>query len=221
MGVGRGDRAATVGAPPAISQDTWGSLTGIGFSQTGHEKYAGPGHFNDPDMMIVGKVGWGTEPASHPADAQRAIHPHQPVVLAGVAAADRLRHDAVGRFHLEPAEQRRSAGGDQDPLGRQAGARLQGRRPEVWAKDMEDGSKAVGPFQPRRWRRRLSPPSGPTWASTGQQTVRDLWRQQDMGKFDRRISMPLFRPTGSFSSRPARPRCLMSLSGGYDRRNYD
>ena len=44
--------------------DTWSSMAGIGFKQAGHEKYAGPGHWNDPDMLVVGKVGWG--PQLHP-----------------------------------------------------------------------------------------------------------------------------------------------------------
>jgi hypothetical protein len=39
-------------------------MSGIGFSQAGHERYAGPRHWNDPDMLVVGKVGWG--PALHP-----------------------------------------------------------------------------------------------------------------------------------------------------------
>jgi hypothetical protein len=33
-------------------------MAGIGFGQAGHEKYAGPGHWNDPDMLVVGYVGW-------------------------------------------------------------------------------------------------------------------------------------------------------------------
>ncbi|HEX4645662.1 MAG TPA: NPCBM/NEW2 domain-containing protein, partial [Verrucomicrobiae bacterium] len=38
--------------------DSWTSMSGIGFSQAGHEKYGGPGHWNDPDMLVVGYVGW-------------------------------------------------------------------------------------------------------------------------------------------------------------------
>ena len=34
-------------------------MASIGFTQNGHEKYAGPGHWNDPDMLVVGDVGWG------------------------------------------------------------------------------------------------------------------------------------------------------------------
>ena len=44
--------------------DNWRSMSGIGFGQAGHELYAGPGHWNDPDMLVVGKVGWG--PSLHP-----------------------------------------------------------------------------------------------------------------------------------------------------------
>ena len=39
--------------------DTWLSMSAIGFQQTGHEKFAGPGHWNDTDMLVVGHVGWG------------------------------------------------------------------------------------------------------------------------------------------------------------------
>ena len=45
-------------------EDTWESMSGIGFSQEGHEKYAKPGNWNDPDMLVVGMVGWG--PDLHP-----------------------------------------------------------------------------------------------------------------------------------------------------------
>ena len=38
--------------------DSWGSVVECGFSQDGHQKFAGPGHWNDPDMLVVGMVGW-------------------------------------------------------------------------------------------------------------------------------------------------------------------
>ena len=59
--------------------DTWGSMAGIGFGQNGHEKYAGPGHWNDPDMLVVGKVGWGPKPL-HPTHLtpERADHRTSP-----------------------------------------------------------------------------------------------------------------------------------------------
>jgi len=36
--------------------DSWQSMAGIGFNQAGHEKYAKPGCWNDPDMLVVGQV---------------------------------------------------------------------------------------------------------------------------------------------------------------------
>ncbi|OPX23314.1 MAG: hypothetical protein B1H02_05095 [Candidatus Latescibacteria bacterium 4484_107] len=39
--------------------DTWDSISTIGFSQDRWTPYAGPGHWNDPDMLVVDKVlGW-------------------------------------------------------------------------------------------------------------------------------------------------------------------
>ncbi len=29
-------------------------MSGIGFGQNGHEKFAKPGNWNDPDMLVVG-----------------------------------------------------------------------------------------------------------------------------------------------------------------------
>lgn len=40
-------------------EDTWESLSSIGFKQVKQNTYAKPGRWNDPDMMIVGQVGWG------------------------------------------------------------------------------------------------------------------------------------------------------------------
>ena len=41
-------------------RDTWQSVSGIGFSQDRWAPFARPGHWNDPDMLVVGMVGWGT-----------------------------------------------------------------------------------------------------------------------------------------------------------------
>ena len=39
--------------------DTWRSMSGIGFKQDQAEPFAKPGNWNDPDMLVVGQVGWG------------------------------------------------------------------------------------------------------------------------------------------------------------------
>ena len=72
--------------------DTWRSMSKIGFKQDQAAPYAKPGNWNDPDMLIVGQVGWGNL-HPHALDAGRTIHAHQPLVPAVRAAAHRLRHD--------------------------------------------------------------------------------------------------------------------------------
>jgi len=75
---------------------------------------------------------------------------------------------------------------DQDPLGK-PGRRVWKQGPlEVWARDLEDGGKAVGLFS----RGEGTVEVAATWADvgvSGKQTVRDLWRQQQAGVFDGRI----------------------------------
>jgi hypothetical protein len=53
-GSGRPRSAATCGAPPATSQPNWHRIYDILSEQAGLAKYAGPGHWNDPDMLEVG-----------------------------------------------------------------------------------------------------------------------------------------------------------------------
>jgi alpha-galactosidase len=70
----------------------------------------------------------------------------------------------------------------QDPLGRQAARIAKRGAIEIWAKDLEDGSKAVGLFNRGEGESTVTL----KWSDlgvTGKQSVRDLWRQQDIGKF--------------------------------------
>ena len=81
---------------------------------------------------------------------------------------------------------------DQDPLGK-PGRRVWKQGPlEVWARDLEDGSKAVGLFN----RGEGTVEVAATWADlgvSGKQTVRDLWRQKDVGVFEGRYAAPVGR----------------------------
>jgi alpha-galactosidase len=168
--------------------DSWSSMAGIGFRQNGHEKFAGPGHFNDPDMLVVGKVGWG--PSLHPTRLtpnEQYTHISLWCLLASplLIGCDMTQLDD---FTLSLLTNDEVLEVNQDPLGHQAARVMQTGQLEVWAKDMEDGSKAVGLFN-----RGYSEASvTANWADlglTGKQKVRDLWRQKDLGEF-----------TGSFTA---------------------
>lgn len=171
-----------------------------------HERWArftGPGHWPDPDMLVVGNVGWGPRlrPSKLSPDEQ---YTHISLwclwsapLLIGCPIEDM---DAFTRNLLTNDE---VLAVNQDPLGRMATTIFGDGDRQVLAKPLEDGSIAVGLFN------RGSAPLAVTipWAmlafdglpdhaklwnweftATGRDrefacTVRDLWRQQDVGVF--------------------------------------
>jgi alpha-galactosidase len=178
--------------------DTWSSMAGIGFNQAGHEKYAGPGHWNDPDMLVVGLVGWG--PQLHPTNLtpdEQYTHISLWSLLASplLIGCDMSRIDA---FTLNLLTNDEVIDISQDPLGKQASRIYNENGLQIWAKVLEDGSKAVGLFytgserespvdyfqwelKPRKARIVLN---GKDIGVKGKFKVRDVWRQKDIGIFD-------------------------------------
>jgi len=162
--------------------DTWSSMAGIGFGQAGHEKYAGPGHWNDPDMLVVGYVGWSANVRpTHLTPSEQYTHISLWCLLCSplLIGCDMTKLDD---FTLNLLTNDEVLDVSQDPLGRQA-ARIAKSGPlEIWAKDLEDGSKAVGLFN----RGEAATSITVKWSDlgvSGQQSVRDLWRQKNLGKF--------------------------------------
>lgn len=160
--------------------DTWSSMSGIGFAQTGHEKYAGPSGWNDTDMLVVGKLGWGRTPRETrlTPDEQLthislwALQAAPLIIGADLSQADSFTVNLLGNPEVLAV--------DQDSLGRAAGRTLQSGRTEVWARPLADGTMAVGLFNRDLVPRTVSV----TWSDlglSGSQQVRDLWRHQDLG----------------------------------------
>jgi alpha-galactosidase len=164
-------------------KDTWASMAGIGFNQAGLDKYAGPGHFNDPDMLIVGRVGWGNPHPTKLTHDEQYTHMSLWCLLSAplLIGCDMTQMDDFTMGLLTNDE---VIAIDQDPLGHPA-VRISKEGPlEVWEKDLEDGSKAVGLFNlGDGWRSPMTVKFSDL-GITGKQTVRDLWRQQDLGQFD-------------------------------------
>jgi alpha-galactosidase len=167
--------------------DTWDSMSGIGFDQDRWRLYAGPGHWNDPDMLVVGRVGWG--PKLHPTRLT-ANEQYTHISLWCLLSAPLLLGcdlENLDEFTLNLLTNDEVLAVDQDANGRQAGRVAKDGQAEVWAKDMADGSKAVGLFN------RSNEPLTVTvkWADhlsvSGKQKVRDLWRQQDLGTFEKQF----------------------------------
>jgi alpha-galactosidase len=172
--------------------DTWGSMAGIGFKQAGHEKFAKPGNWNDPDMLVVGKVGWG--PSLHPTrltPSEQYTHITLWSLLCSplLIGCDMTQFDD---FTLSLLTNDEVIEVNQDPLGQAAGRINQSGQTEVWAKKMEDGSYAVGLFN----RGPLETEVTVNWSDLGlkgSRKVRDLWRQSDLGKFKDRYKVSVRR----------------------------
>jgi alpha-galactosidase len=139
----------------------------------GLESYAGPGHWNDPDMLEVGNAGLNDTEA-------RAHFSLWCILAAPLMAGNDLRnmtpaiHDILTNKELIAV--------DQDPLG------VQGRRVErkgdleVWSKQMSDGSRAVALLNRGSESSRITA----SWTTLGYPeslpaSVRDLWAAKDQG----------------------------------------
>jgi alpha-galactosidase len=171
--------------------DSWNSMANIGFNQAGHEKFAGPGHFNDPDMLVVGKVGWGRLHPTRLTPNEQYTHISLWCLLASplLIGCDMTQLD---EFTLGLLTNDEVLDVNQDPLGRQAARVAQDGMLEVWAKDLEDGSKAVGLFNRGADEQTVTV----KWSDlglNGRQVVRDLWRQSDLGKFDNQFEAKVGR----------------------------
>lgn len=139
-------------------RDTWDSMCRNGFSQDKWAPYAGPGHWNDPDMLVIGKVGWG--PKLHPTGLtpdEQYTHITLWCLLASpmLIGCDMTQMDD---FTLSLLSNDEVLAVDQDPLGRQA-TRVKedlDAGTETWARPLADGTTAVGLFN--RGRYLLQPP---------------------------------------------------------------
>lgn len=166
-------------------EDTWNSMAAIGFKQDQSSAYAKPGNWNDPDMLVVGRVGWG--PSLH----QSRLTPDEQythISLWAMLSAPLLTGcdmSKLDKFTLSLLTNDEVIDIDQDPLGKQATKAVKNKDYEIWVKNLSDGSKAVALFnlsdEPIR-KIKLS------WSDinvTGQKTIRDVWRQANIGKFDK------------------------------------
>lgn len=168
--------------------DNWESLHGIYSSQNGHEKFAGPGHWNDPDMLIVGKVGWG--PSLHETRLlpnEQLLHISLWCLLSSplLIGCDMSQMSDLTVSLLSNDEILEI---NQDPLGKPAGRVSVTGDLEVWARPLFDGAKAVGLVNAGDENAKVTV----KWSDIGvggKQPVRDLWLHKDVGSFESEYSV--------------------------------
>jgi alpha-galactosidase len=79
----------------------------------------------------------------------------------------------------------------QDSLGKQGTSVVKDGAARIYAKDLEDGSKAVGLFNTGTNGTITVTVKWSDLNITGKQTVRDLWRQKDLGQFSDKFELAI------------------------------
>jgi alpha-galactosidase len=140
----------------------------------GLASYAGPGHWNDPDMLEVGNG--GMTPTEY-----RAHFSLWALMAAPLMAGNDLRtmpaetHDILTNKEVIAV--------DQDPMGIQGHRVKKDGTSEIWSKQMNDGSRAVILLN----RGSSTADIALNWTDIGYPenlpaSVRDLWAHKDLGK---------------------------------------
>jgi alpha-galactosidase len=196
-------------------RDTWYSMSTKGFEKDKWAPFAGPGHWNDPDMLVLGLVGWsGTLTNTKLSPDEQYVHISLWSLVASplLIGCDMTRLDP---FTISLLSNDEVLAVSQDPLGEQAISIARADNPddpgmeiyednrqrkfempkvlEIVAKNMEDGSKAAGLFNRSTKAAKVTL----KWDDVkkidarfagGKRRVRDLWRQKDLGVFDGEFS---------------------------------
>ena len=150
--------------------DNYLSVTEIGFAQAGLAPFAKPGHWNDPDMLEIGNGGLSAD------EAWTQMSLWSLLAAPLLAGNDLTKMDAESLAILTNRDVIRI---DQDPRGEQ-GDRLwaQGSL-EIWARNLADGSKAVGIFN-RNAGACIVPLNLKLLGWQQATRVRDVWRHLDL-----------------------------------------
>ena len=179
-------------------RDSWNCLYLLAFENDRWAPFAGPGHWNDPDMMVLGNVSMGPtkiHPTRLTPDEQ-----YSHVSIFSLLAAPLLIGcpiEQLDEFTLNLLSNDEVIEVNQDPLGKPARLVSDENGIQIWVKPMEDGSFAVGLFNvdnfgktPEtyfRWDNETAKPFVFDFAKAGlngKWKLRDVWRQSDLGEFN-------------------------------------
>ena len=153
-------------------EDTYASMAAIGFAQAGLSPFAGPGRWNDPDMLEIGNGGMtATEYRTH-------------MTLWSMLSAPLLAGNDLSAMTPETKSillNREVIALDQDAAGRQ-GDRVYAEGPlEIWSKPLTGGDLALAIFN--RWKMPLTldvPMQRLGFATHEKVQARDLWQAMDL-----------------------------------------
>jgi alpha-galactosidase len=158
-------------------------VTGLLDQQVGLASYAGPGHWNDPDMLEVGNGGM--------TDTEYRSHFSLWAILAAPLIAGNDLRDMRPEIH-DILTNKEVIAVDQDSLGREGERVWKNGDLEVWVKQLKDGSRAVVLLNRGTAEQEIAA----NWEDLGyprhvSASVRDLWQHKDLGKFSGEFSAPV------------------------------
>ena len=138
----------------------------------GLESYAGPGHWNDPDMLEVGNG--GLTPTEEQAHFSMWC-----ILAAPLIAGNDLRNMTAETKNILTNQEALAV--DQDALGQQGRRVAKQGDLEVWSKQLADGGRAVALLN----RSSSEQPISFDWSDIGyprelKASVRDLWLHKDL-----------------------------------------
>jgi alpha-galactosidase len=171
-----------------------GGLDVIGFNQDKAAPYAKPGNWNDPDMLIVGQIGWGNPHPTNLNPDEQYTHISLWCLLSAplLIGCDMTKFDD---FTLNLLSNDEVLAIDQDPLGRQATCVLKDGNLRVYEKELEDGGHALGFFNLGAETMDLQFGEFGRLGLAGNLRVRDLWRQKNISTVDTTSgTLPLLIP---------------------------
>ncbi len=135
-------------------------------------QYAGPGHWNDPDMLEVGNEGLTV--------AESRAHFSMWCLLAAPLMAGNDVRKATPEI-LAILTDKEAIAIDQDPAGKQGWRYRAEPGREIWVRELAGGEWAVALLNTGDTAAELSVDFGHMWFLGGTCAVRDIWEKKDAG----------------------------------------
>jgi alpha-galactosidase len=151
-----------------------------------HE-YAGPGGWNDMDMLIVGLQGKGQIPGMGSTMAEYQTHMSMWSMLCSplmIGCDVRHMDQEVASLLMN----REVLAVNQDVLGKQAMRIKKNGALEVWKKKLADGSVAVAMLNRGSVSGEIAFTAGDVGLLDSSKLVRDLWKEEDISEFSKSFS---------------------------------
>jgi alpha-galactosidase len=160
-----------------------GGIATIGFNQDKVAPFAKPGNWNDPDMLVVGELGWGNLHPTHLTPDEQYTHISLWCLLSAplLIGCDMTKFDD---FTLNLLSNDEVLAIDQDALGKEATCVTTVGNVHVYKKELEDGERAIGFFNLSSASAKMDFNQLVKLGFSGKQHVRDLWRQLDLPDVD-------------------------------------